>query len=92
VDFPNKRSPWFNYLKPWLTGTRHIHDHHYLTQEVKSFLQNAGFQEILIKRILYTPKLIKPILLKFMKCVDFVGELPILNNFASIIMCRGRKP
>lgn len=91
VDFPNKISPWFKYLKPLLTGNTHIHDHHYSTREVRAFLQRSGFQEIRMKRILYTPKFIGPTLLKGMKCADFVGELPPLNHFAAIIMCRGRK-
>ena len=89
VDFPNKVSPWFSYLKPWLTGSKHIHDHHYSTREIEDFFRNSGFQEIRSKRILYTPKFINPILLQGMKCVDFVGELPFLNHFAAIIMCRG---
>ncbi|MFH0777400.1 MAG: class I SAM-dependent methyltransferase [Candidatus Eisenbacteria bacterium] len=92
VDFPNRRSPWFNYLKPWFTGSRHIHDHFYLTNEVVAFLGNAGFQGISATRILYTPKSTWPALLKIMKLVDVVGELPLLNQFAAIIMCAARKP
>ena len=92
VDFPNRRSPWFNYLKPWFTGTRHIHDHFYLTSEAITLLHNAGFQEIRAKRILYTPKSTWPALLKVMKGIDVVGELPLLDQFAAIIMCAGRKP
>ena len=92
VDFPNRRSPWFRYLKPWFAGTRHIHDHFYLTTETLGFLRNAGFGEVQAKRILYTPKSTWPALLKIMKMVDVVGELPLLNEFAAIIMCGGRKP
>ncbi len=91
LDFQNKRSPWFNYLKPRLTGTTHIHDHQYSTREVKHFLHNAGFQQITAKRILYTPKFIGPNLLKIMKYVDIVGESPGFNHFAAIIMCGGIK-
>jgi ubiquinone/menaquinone biosynthesis C-methylase UbiE len=92
VDFPNRRSPWFNYLKPWFAGTRHIHDHFYLTSEAIAFLRNAGFEEILAKRILYTPKSTWPALLGVMKGVDVIGELPLINQFAAIIMCAARKP
>lgn len=90
-DFPNRMSPWFNCLKPWLTGAKHIHDHQYFTNEVKRFFRKAGFQEIKIKRILYTPKFIKHPLLDIIRFIEPVGELPILNNFASIIMCAGKK-
>jgi len=92
MDFANKRSPWFNYLKPWLRGTRHINDHQYSTQGVKFFLQNTGFQGIRVKRILFTPKLVNPNLLKIMKGIDIIGELPVLNQFAAIVMCAGVKP
>lgn len=92
IDFPNKRSPWFNYLKPGLMGKKHIHDHQYTTNEIKQLLQNAGFREIETKRILYTPKATPPALLGFMKGVDFIGErLPLINEFAAIIVCKGRK-
>ena len=92
VDFPNKRSPWFNYLKPWLMGKKHIHDHQYTTNEIKQMLQNAGFREIEAKRILYTPKSTPSAVLGFMKGIDFIGErLPLINEFAAIIVCKGRK-
>jgi len=92
VDFPNKRSPWFNYLKPLLTGETHIHDNQYSTSECKMFLKNAGFREVKAKRILYTPKSTPSYLLGVMKGVDFIGErMPVINEFAAIIMCRGIK-
>jgi len=92
IDFPNKRSPWFNYLKPWLMGKKHIHDHQYTANEIKQMLQNAGFREIEAKRILYTPKATPSAMLGFMKGVDFIGErLPFINEFAAIIVCKGRK-
>jgi len=90
--FPNKRSPWFNYLKPLLTGETHIHDNQYSTSECKMFLKNAGFREVKAKRILYTPKSTPSYLLGVMKGVDFIGErMPVINEFAAIIMCRGIK-
>lgn len=92
IDFPNKRSPWFKGLKPLLLHTSHIHDHHYSTKEVKEFLKKAGFQDIVTKTILYTPKIIDSKTLKIMKVVDKVGEKPPFNTFASIIMCKGKKP
>ncbi len=91
VDFPNKLSPWFTLLKPRLTGETHIHDHQYTTGYVRSLLRNAGFQQIAVRRILYTPKTIPDGLLPVMKVVDFIGELPGLNQFASIIIAGGVK-
>ena len=92
LDFPNKFSPWFNYIKPWITGKKHIYDHHYSTGEVKAFFHNAGFHHIRVKRILYMPKFAGKTLFTFLKYAEKIGELPLLNNFASIIMCYGIKP
>ena len=91
LDFPNKLSPWFNYIKPLLTGKKHIYDHHYSTNKVKEFFRNAGFQNIHVKRILYMPKFAGKTLFIFLKYAEKIGELPLLNNFASIIMCHGTK-
>ncbi len=93
IDFPNIMSPWFNYLKPWLCGSKHvhIHDHHYSTKTVNLFLKNAGFKNICIKRILFTPNLIGPNLLKIMKIVDVVCEATPINRFAGILMCKATK-
>ena len=92
IDFPNKRSPWFNCLKPWLMGKKHIHDHQYTTNEINQMLQNAGFREIEAKRILYTPKATPSAMLGFMKGIDFIGErMPLINEFAAIIVCKGIK-
>jgi len=92
VDFPNKWSPWFTFLKPLVTGETHIHDHQYTTAQVKRMLQDAGFQEISARRILYTHKSMPDWSLPVMKVIDYVGErLPGLNHCASIIMARGRK-
>ena len=44
------------------------------------------------KRILYTPKSTSSAMLGFMKGVDFIGErLPLINEFAAIIVCKGGK-
>jgi len=91
IDFPNRFCPWFKYLKPVVTGTTHIHDHQFSKKDVESFLEAAGFSEIKTKRILYTPKQIKAFLLPLMKAIDFVGELPLLNQFAAIIISSGQK-
>jgi ubiquinone/menaquinone biosynthesis C-methylase UbiE len=92
VDFPNKRSPWFTFLKPLLTGQTHIHDHQYTTGQVKRMLQEAGFQKLSLRRILYTPKTIPGWALPVMRIIDYVGErTPGFNQFASIIMAGGRK-
>lgn len=92
LDFPNKNSPWFNYLKPRVLKRRHIHDNHYTTAEIRRLFSNAGFKEIKIKRILFTPKATPPVLLPLMRCIDFVGERFVpLNEFAAIIICSGVK-
>lgn len=92
IDIPNKYSPWFNYLKPMLTGRKHIHDHSYTTEEIKEMFQEAGFKNIEARRILFTAKAIPNFLLIFMKLIDYIMEhLPIINQFAAIIVCKATK-
>jgi hypothetical protein len=92
IDVPNKRSPWFNYLKPMFTGRKHIHDHSYTTKEIKQMLKKSGFKDIESNRILFTPKGTPKILLGFMKWIDLIGEhLPIINEFSGIIVCKAMK-
>jgi len=92
VDFPNKRSPWFTFMKPLLTGQTHIHDHQYTTGQIKRMLQEAGFRKVSLRRILYTPKTIPGWALPAMKVIDYVGErTPGFNQFASIIVAGGHK-
>jgi ubiquinone/menaquinone biosynthesis C-methylase UbiE len=92
VDFPNKRSPWFTFLKPLLTGKTHIHDHQYTTAQIKRMLQEAGFRKVSACRILYTHKSTPGWALPVMKTIDYVGErTPGLNQFASIVMAGGHK-
>lgn len=91
VDFANKLSPWFSYIKPWLTKRTHIYDHHYRTTQVKAFLSQAGCRGVVAKRILYTPKQLPTPLLPIMKAVDFFVERLPLNAFAAIIIAGGRK-
>jgi len=93
VDFPNKWNPWFNYLKPMLHEKKHIYDNQYGTKAVSNFLKTAKFNNIKIKRFLYTPKSLKSnISLSLIKMFELVGELPLLNNLAAIIMASGQKP
>ena len=91
IDFPNAFSPWFTLIKPMLYKS-HIHDHQYRTWQIVEFMHKAGFENIQTRRILYTPKIIgSSRILAIFKVFDKIGELPLLNNFASIIMCSGVK-
>lgn len=100
VDFPNRRSPWYNYIKPVIHrmhGTNihdhiDVYDHQYTTKQIKYFFQRAGLQKIQMKRILYTSRSINQGLLKVMKWVDVIGESSLFNNFAALIVCKGEKP
>jgi ubiquinone/menaquinone biosynthesis C-methylase UbiE len=92
VDFPNKLSPWFTLLKPLLTGKTHIHDHQYTPGQVRRMMQEAGFRQVSVRRILYTHKTVPSWALPVMQAVDYVGErTPGFNQFASIVMAGGRK-
>lgn len=92
VDFPNKLSPWFTIIKPLVTRETHIHDHHYTTSQVRRMFEDAGFEHIQQRLILYTAKIIPSWSLPVMKLVDNIGErTPGVNQFAAIIMTRGYK-
>jgi len=93
VDFPNKASPWFYAIKTLVKrGKIHPHDHHYFTYEALNMFDIAGFVDLTFARILYIHKLLPSILLSPALIFEMVGELPLLNNLATIIMVKGVKP
>ena len=93
VDFPNKYCPWFEILKFLVGGERHIHDHTYSTRQVVRMMEAAGFVNVRTKRIIFFAKLFPASLVPLYKLVDYVSErLPLINQFAGIIMCKGEKP
>ena len=92
VDFQNKYCPWFEFLKFLVGGERHIYDHTYSTGQVKRMMHQAGFVNILVKRIIFFAKSMPGSLTPLYKATDFVFErTPGLNYFAGIIMCKGEK-
>lgn len=92
IDFPNKYCPWFELLKFLLGGEWHIHDHTYSTSEVCRMMEQAGFLNIEVRRILFFAKHFPSSLVPLYKTIDFIGErLPGFNQFAAIIMCKGEK-
>lgn len=91
LDFPNRLNPWYGYIKPFFGKPRHIHDHQYKTSEIVSLMERSGFVDIEVRRILCFPKFAGSGLLPIAKIVDFIGELPIIDNLAAIIVCKGRK-
>jgi SAM-dependent methyltransferase len=92
VDFPNRFCPWFRLLKTHFGVERHIHDHHYSTGEVVARMRNAGFHEVTVRRILFTPYVLPAPLLPVFRAVDRVAErVPILNKTAGIILAKGRR-
>jgi len=93
VDFPNKYSPWFNFLKFLMGGERHIHDHTYSAQQACTMMARAGFINIEARRILFFAKQFPSALLSCYKAMDRIGETtPGLNRLAGIVMCKGEKP
>ena len=92
VDFPNRRCPWF-YLKPWLGSERHPHDRWFTTSEVRRMVEAAGFQDVRVRHILFTPTVAPAALLPLFQGADWIGErLPLIRRLAGIIMVSARKP
>lgn len=92
LDFPNLYCPWFKYLKNLAGVENHFHDHFYSSSQIGVFMQEAGFKDVEIKRILFTPTVTPTALLPFFKAADFFGErVPLINITAAIIMVKGVK-
>jgi SAM-dependent methyltransferase len=92
LDFPNRFCPWFRLLKTHFGVDRHIHDHHYSTREIVSLMREAGFVDVIARRILFTTYVLPGSLLPLFKAIDWVGErTPAVKQTAGIIMVRGRK-
>jgi hypothetical protein len=92
VDFPNKYCPWFELLKFLVGGKRHIHDHTYSTGQIMRMMEQAGFANIEVKRIIFFAKQFPGSLTPLYKVVDAVCErLPGVNHLAGIIMAKGEK-
>ena len=92
LDFPNRFCPWFRLLKTHFGVERHIHDHHYSTREIVTLMRDAGFADVVAKRILFTTYVLPAPLLPLFRIIDWVGERALgINQTAGIIMVRGRK-
>jgi len=92
VDFPNRLCPWF-YLKSWFGSESHPHDRWHTAGEAKALFTQAGFTDLRVKRILFTPTIAPDRLLPAFQALDGVLErTPLLRSFAGIIMIAARKP
>lgn len=91
VDFPNKYSPYFLFLKR-LFMAPHPHDRHFSITEARHLFETTNLTPISCKTILITPKTAPdaclPALVFFERIIE---ATPILNRLASIIVCSGRK-
>jgi len=92
IDFPNRWCPWF-YLKPWLGSERHPHDHWFSRRAVERLCIEGGFQDVLVRHLLFTPTVAPARLLTGFQVMDWVGErLPIIRRLAGILMVGATKP
>tara|TARA_Y100000310_G_scaffold337898_1_gene426147 strand:+ start:2000 stop:2713 length:714 start_codon:yes stop_codon:yes gene_type:complete len=92
IDFPNMLNPWFNYLKPLITGGTHPHDHSYTTHFIERKLRKHGFKHIKTKTILFTPKIVPNNLSFLFEITDnLLEKLPLINRLGAIIMVKGVK-
>lgn len=92
LDFPNRWCPWL-YLKSWLGSERHPRDHWSSASTVRRLIGAAGFRDIRIRHLLFTPTVIPDRLIPLCVGLDWVGErTPVLRRFAGIIMAAATKP
>ncbi len=91
VDFPNKYSPYFLFLKRLLVAP-HPHDRHFSVNEVRRLFETAKLSSVCCKIILITSKSLPDACLPIIVFLEKIIEMtPILNGLASIIVCSGRK-
>ena len=92
LDFPNRWCPWF-YLKPWLGSERHPHDHWFSAGTVQRLVREAGFRDVRVRHLLFTPTVTPEPLVPLFGGLDWIGErLPAVRRLAGIIMVAANKP
>jgi SAM-dependent methyltransferase len=92
IDVPNRWCPWF-YMKPWLGSERHPHDHWLTSTEVSRLVRRAGFREVQLRHLLFTPTVTPDRWLPLFQGIDWIGErLPLVRRFAGILMVSAQKP
>ncbi|MFX0197564.1 MAG: class I SAM-dependent methyltransferase [Candidatus Hodarchaeota archaeon] len=91
VDFPNKYSPYFLFLKQ-LFLKRHPHDSPFSVGEVKRLFKKSNLSSIQFKLILITAKFFPDWVFPWIHVFEkLIEEIPLLNRLASIIVCAGKK-
>jgi SAM-dependent methyltransferase len=92
IDFPNLFCPWFSIIKPMVLMKKHIHDHLFTVSKIRDMMVQAGFQDIVFRKFLFSNKMLPGFLLPLMKTADFVLErTPLIRSMSAIIMAMGRK-
>lgn len=92
VDFPNKFCPWFKIIRKALKKAEHIHDHLFSPKQVKEMFLRAGLKRVKASIILYTYKRAPQVIYLILRAAGSVLEkIPLVNQTAAIIMCRGIK-
>lgn len=91
LDFPNRWCPWF-YLKSWLGSEAHPSDHWFARTTLQRLFTEAGFRDVRIKPLLFTPTVASARLLPLFRGVDWIGErTPGLRSLAGILMVTAEK-
>jgi ubiquinone/menaquinone biosynthesis C-methylase UbiE len=92
LDFPNRWCPWF-YLKPWLGSETHPSDHWFAASALRRLVAEAGFHDIRIRPLLFTPTVAPARFLPLFRGFDWVGErTPGVKWAAGILMVAAHKP
>lgn len=92
VDVPNRDCPWYGPLKRLVGLPPHIHDRLFSAAEITREMQQAGFGEVRVRPLLFTPKRAPDVLLPLCKGLDRVLErTPGVRFWSGILMASGRK-
>lgn len=93
LDFPNRWCPWFFWVKPVVGIERHPEDRYFTAGELRARLARAGFQDVEVQPLLFTPMGTPTVLLPAFRLADRLGErLPLIRRCAAILMCKGGCP
>ena len=93
LDFPNRYCPWFRVLKNHFGVPDHIHDRVFAARTLIRTMEEAGFVEVRVKKILFTHYSFPPRFARLYDAIDAVCErLPLVRECAAILMCSATAP
>jgi ubiquinone/menaquinone biosynthesis C-methylase UbiE len=92
IDFPNRLSPWHIFLKKSAGIDVHVNDHLFDRGMLREMFEKAGFTNIRMKNLLFTPRVVPNAAHPIAKLVSNVLEyIPLVNLMSGVIMVEAHK-